>query len=385
MVIIAFWAAATVGFEPYTTFDSNFNRTDDHHWYTPLLPDSVVEGQKGKLCEPVIFNTGSTIQTNGIFRLLSYTITAYDMDGMKNAPNHTVAEYKGSILSDCIVVSVTLTVRVRPGTVVTEAKIRCPPPWPALLSTSYSFDPGVSTSTVGESSAYFDVFWWLGNLGVDLAYRIGEVLEGGNYTMLSADLVNPITLRIKLEWRVHLSCCVEHSPLTYLYSNFHTIVATSSASGDIFDTPPLIYTDLIIPMSNYISAFLGLIYSDLGILQNNIYVNQTSLQQLIHTNDTLVNSSILRDKDLYYANQMLDPENGYRIDPFEGGKNAAGWIVGVVGLTFSIWAGLWQLYMLVVSYFAGRKDERCKLASTGPMLPTRQGSTGSQLTRRGTL
>ncbi|WWC64276.1 uncharacterized protein I303_106886 [Kwoniella dejecticola CBS 10117] len=414
LILIALWAAATAGFESYTVFDTDFNRTDDKHWYTALLPDSVVQKQRGHLCDPVIFITGSTVQTNGIFKLLQYTITAYNIDGMRNAPNNTVAEYRGSKLSDCEVVAVGLTVRIRSGAVDIKARIRCPQPWPALLATSYSFDPGVSNALKGESTAYDEVFYWFDNLAIDLAYRIGEVFDSpmytrnvtddarGKWSMISADLVAPTTLLSDTGKNYTIPTEPELTIISMILSNPEesTWNATSSATGVTFGKPLVVYSDLIIPLTNHVQAFISLIQSDLGVLHNNIYVDSTALSQLIRTNDTLVNDSILQENDLYYTREMLDPGIGYKIDLLSESnmtnfqvlpdraiattylchvtrpKNAAAWLVSVVGLTLSIWAGLWQAYMLIVAYFVGRYRDSVP-ASPAPPVPSQRSDSGS--------
>ncbi|WWC97793.1 hypothetical protein V866_004680 [Kwoniella sp. B9012] len=392
LVIISLWAAATAGFEPYTVFDTDFNRTDDKHWYTPLLPGSVIEGQKGKLCDPVIFNAGSTIQTNGMYKRLAYTIVEYDIHaGLKDdgAPAYTSVAYRGSRLDICVVSTTSFIVDVRSGLVTTTALITCPDPWPATLSTTYTLTPGVTDTGAYETAP------WLGELAIDLAYRVGKLFDDptyakentpgsvrngtGKWSRMSGDLnwwgsSSPnSTLLTEPVLQIR----------SLLLSNPEDIASgdTSSISGESRGTPPVIYSDMIVPLSNFISALISTIHSDLGILANNVFLNETALHRLIRETDEYVNTSIsLGDYDFYYAHMMLHPSSGTIIDPWvtnrtysaltvadraiataypchiTRSKGLASWLVSVVGLTFSIWGGLWQLYMLIVSYILSKRE-----------------------------
>ncbi|WWC64259.1 uncharacterized protein I303_106869 [Kwoniella dejecticola CBS 10117] len=133
LAIIALWAAATAGFETTTVFDTNYTRIDDRHWYTPLLPDSVVNGQSGELCDAAILNIGSTFRTNAITKIFPYTITAYGSGGIfevdsTDTPNNTITEYRGSTLEDCVIAGVETIVKTGPSSIYMLARLALPAP-----------------------------------------------------------------------------------------------------------------------------------------------------------------------------------------------------------------------------------------------------------------
>ncbi|WVW79159.1 hypothetical protein I302_101125 [Kwoniella bestiolae CBS 10118] len=386
LVIIALWAAATAGFEPYYVFDRDFNRTDDRHWYTPMLPNSVIERQRGKLCEPVIFNAGSTVQTNGMYRRLSYTIVRYNVPEDSEdpgAPAYSSVGYKGSMLGVCEVSQVSFIIDVRSTVVTFTAQVGCPTPWPAVLSTSYTFIPGVTHNGATRSPPF------LNDLAMDLVYRVGKLFASplyskentggykkingtGRWSRLGGDLAG-CRPRNGTHW-----CSIDNMIL----SNPEEITMgdTSSYSGSNYGNDPVIDQDIVVPFSNFISAFLSTVNSDLGKVVDNVFLNETSLHQYIHDSDTFVNSTIqLGEYDLHSAQMMLSRTI---IDPYISNrtysaltvanrsiatafpchitrsKGLASWLVSVIGLTFSIWGGLWQLYMLLVSYILSKGDNQ---------------------------
>ncbi|WVQ64085.1 uncharacterized protein L199_002244 [Kwoniella botswanensis] len=438
LVIIALWAAATAGFEPYTVFDTDFNRTDDKHWYTPLLPNSVIEGQKGKLCDPVIFNAGSTIQTNGMYKRMSYTIVEYKILGVlkeDGAPSYASVGYMGYRLDVCSVSSMSFIVDVRSGLVTATAHITCPTPWAVVLSTTYTLTSGVTETGAYKSAPY------LGGLAIDLVYRVGKLFNNPLYakenTMGTLNNGTGKWSRMSGDLNGRESSLPNSTLLTepvfqiqsLKLSNPEDITSdTSSTTGQYNGVPPAIHLDMLVPLSNFVSAILSTIHSDLGILDQNIFLSETALHRFISETDDYVNTSIsLGDYDLHYAHKMLHPASGTIIDPWvtnrtysaltvanrtiatvypshiTRSKGLASWLVSVVGLTFSIWGGLWQLYLLIVSYILSKRKNPTTIGvdvtppspssnqavaskESIPLLPSRQvGTSDNSLIRRDTL
>ncbi|WWC64257.1 uncharacterized protein I303_106867 [Kwoniella dejecticola CBS 10117] len=404
LFIIAVWAGtstlspATVGFEPTTVFDTNFTRIDDPHWYTPFLPDRLVREQSGKLCDAAILNIGSTFQTNTPVKLLSYTIIGYDEDGWLSQPNNTVVAYKGSELSECEILAVEMAVKVVPSTVDINAKIRCPSPWPAFLKSSYSYSAGIPSQLPHTQDAYRYVALWLGKLAWDVVYRLGMVLDRGNYddlqnepanetrrwSMMHTYLINPnITMMGVLNYTLLTEPPVTLVSMTLSNPDEESWQSTVNETSNWGRKEPLIYKDLVVPYSNFVQAFISAISSDLGILKHNIYINKIS-ETTMRQEDPWVNQSILgiQDKkgwDLWYGKGVFQDAQSNTEDPgtinfsnfsvipdrevatsylchIKRQKSAAAWIVSVLGLTFSIWSGIWTTYMLIVSYLSEKKD-----------------------------
>ncbi|WWC73323.1 uncharacterized protein I206_107290 [Kwoniella pini CBS 10737] len=373
--IIALWAAATVGYEPSTIFDTDINRTDDKHWFTTFIPRKIIESEKGKLCESAMFPTGSSLMTNAQFPSYTYTIIRYNRDPLYRL---AVAEYRGSNLSVCAIDTLKITVKMVSGVVGIAAEVQCPEPWPAQLYTSINLDPGEIWAKTN-----------LQDLALDLLSRLKVIFDSGQYTnnttkgkwtMLNL-ILRDMTLNALEEDPNHRLQTVPPLTLNAMrLSNAEdsTWNGTSSASGAYYGRPPEIYNDFVIPLTNFIQVFISSIYSDLGIREGNIYANLTTLNQLINAKDNVANTSILGPKDLINTKELL---SNIPINPYSSYsdlsiirnnasvataylchvtklKSPADWIDSVAGLTLSIWGGLWTTYMLVVSYLSSRKAER---------------------------
>ncbi|WWD20959.1 hypothetical protein CI109_105437 [Kwoniella shandongensis] len=393
LVIVALWAAATAGFESVTVLDSNFNRADNEHWYTPFLPTAVIERQRGRLCDPAALAVGTTFTTTAPMSLLQYSVAGYST---------AVPEYRGTSLSGCQIWWVTIDVDSVRHTLSSEARLFCPYPWIATISTYYTYSilasdlgnptilaPAALVASDDLDSLAFELIsrsyalWLRGNNTTveGQGGGVGPREDGTGWDLSSALLRSPDFAEgpptvgpANVSYHGEPPFVLEYFLLSSPGKN--EIVAYSSQPSNTIDSFIL---NTYIPTSNFLIALLSAIRSDIGNSTSNIYTDSSVAARLLSTNDTWVNKTLLNleiEHSLPYAQSVVDHwgeggdwEGRFVVQNESGimvgylchltrGKGEASGIVAVLGLTLSIWGSFWTGYMLFVSHFAQQRDTR---------------------------
>ncbi|OCF32445.1 hypothetical protein I316_05871 [Kwoniella heveanensis BCC8398] len=361
LVIISVWASATAGYESVTVLGQSFNTTDNDHWYSPFLVRS------SSLCEPAIFNPGSSFST-------SNSVFTWKMESDLN--NHgTINGYKGTSLSRCDVSYIYIDIDLTRVTVTTQAIAMCTDvEFPAQVRSEFvwSDDPNRASARLGWTSNNqldtashdaVDILFALGDLAGDLWKRLRAIYR-------ASEQQGSIALGFSAVSAYSCAIAEDHDGCFQLHPHYNVSDTFQLDSNLTVDHSPIDLELWQTPVDNFLLAYHSAIRYDLGSpMGSNIFSNATALSSQISSTDTtnanqtgILPALTGAETLIGYEALPLDPPKAAVIDTHflchvKQIKSPASFIVSVAGLSLSLFSSIWGAYILFMTLLIKRQIE----------------------------